>query len=209
MNLTPEQAKVLDFVVETQKATGAPPTVREIAKHFGYASPNNASQHLRLIEAKGYIRRTPGRARGLVVTEARRFAGQTDAEGVAGRRVPIVGRIAAGEPIESDPVHDAGLTLDADLFRGGNLMSVRVIGDSMTGAGIMNGDYAVIQQQANVEDGEIAAVLLENDVTLKRVYRQGGRLVLQAENPAHSDIHVDETTAVRILGKLKGIVRTC
>lgn len=206
MNLTSEQTKVLDFVIATQRATGAPPTVREIARHFGYASPNNASQHLRLIEAKGHIKRIHGRARGLEISNPFRVHA-SDSETSAVRSVPIVGRIAAGQPITAVESREGSLSLDPDLFRGGELMSLRVKGDSMEGAGIFNGDFAVIQLQPDVNNGEVAAVLLEDEATLKRVFKEPNTLILHAENPKYADIRVSSERAVRIIGKLRGVVR--
>lgn len=202
--LTKEQNKVLDFIMAARKESGAPPTVREIAAHFGYRSPNNVRQHLRLIEQKGYIRRLPGRARGIEVLV--RGADEKDARRVD---VPIIGDIAAGTPITAVENLVGMVTLDRDLFKGEGLFSLRVRGDSMKDAGILDGDLAVIRSQASVADGEIGAVVIDGEATLKRIFRRTQGLVLRAENEAYADIEVASDREVQIAGRLAGVVRKC
>jgi repressor LexA len=200
--LTAEQQKVFDYVVDFQHRNGMPPTVREIAAHFGYRSPNAAGQHLRLIERKGYLRRRAHRARGLHVE------GQTGGATRAARQVPVVGAIAAGQPLTAVQNLEATVTLDADLFGGEDLFCLRVRGDSMNGAGILDGDLAVVRRQQRVDNGAIAAVVIEEDATLKRVFLEGRRLVLRADNPSYADIVVEPGSRVTVAGKLVGVVRT-
>ncbi len=201
--LTSEQKKVFEFLVATQRETGAPPTVREICTHFGYRSPNNAAQHLRLIEKKGYIRRLSGRSRGieLMATAVERHSDTID--------VPIVGTIAAGTPLTAVENIDGTVSLDRGLFGNDDIFSLRVKGESMKNAGIFDGDIAIIRVQPQVDDGEIAAVIIEDEATLKRVIRQDGKIVLRAENPAFEDIIVPPDRQIAIAGKLRGVMRTC
>jgi repressor LexA len=201
--LTLEQKKVFDYLVATQQETGAPPTVREICTYFGYRSPNNAQQHLRLIEKKGYIRRLPGRSRGIELTAVASVEHNETVD------VPIVGTIAAGTPLTAVENVDGSIALDRNMFGNDDIFSLRVKGDSMKNAGIFNGDIAIIRVQPQVDDGEIAAVIIEDEATLKRVIREDGRVVLRAENPDFQDIVVPPDRQIAIAGKLRGVMRKC
>lgn len=203
--LTDEQQKVFGFILKCKREDGAPPTVREIAEEFGYKSPNNASQHLRLIESKGYIRRTPGRSRGIEILI------DTPEEATPDKRlyVPLVGEIAAGSPITAIENIEDHIALDSNIFRGEKLFSLRVRGDSMQDAGILNGDLAIIKQQPVVDNGDIAAVIIEGEATLKRYIKENNQIRLRAENPAYDDIIVQSDRDVHIAGKLSGVLRKC
>jgi repressor LexA len=203
IKLTTRQKQVLSYVKDQQRQTGFVPTLQETAKHFGFKSLNSVRQHLRLIEKKGFVHRLPGRSRALIVTGS---DGRNDTDVV---RVPLLGRIPAGDPVVANEDTEALLTLPAHLFRGRQLFALRVHGASMKGAGILNGDIAVFDATPDVEDGTIAAVLIEDEATLKRVYRKSKCLLLKAENPAFRDIQVAscETQRARIIGALVGVVR--
>lgn len=212
--LTEEQKRVFDFIVACRRTSGAPPTVREIAAHFGYRSPNSARQHLRLIEQKGYIRRLPGRARGIEVLVRRRAGGRGYAKSRrAGRErvvnVPIVGTVAAGTAVTAVENIEDTIALDRGLFSGGDFFSLYVKGDSMKGAGILDGDIAIVRRQASVDDGEIAAVIIDGEATLKRFKRRKRSVVLKAENPAYRDMVLGSERDIQIAGKLAGIIRKC
>lgn len=136
--LTPRQKQVLAFVKNRQRETGFAPTIQETATHFGFKSPNSVRQHLRLIERKGFVHRVPRRSRALVVVKVN---AREEADSV---RVPLLGRIPAGIPAIAYEEAEEVLTLPAHLFRGGQFFALRVRGDSMKGAGILNGDIAVL-----------------------------------------------------------------
>jgi repressor LexA len=201
--LTARQAQIFAFVKDRQRETGMIPTIQETAKHFGFKSLNSAQQHFRLIEKKGFIQRLPGISRGLIVAQSE---GGAYPESI---RVPLLGRIQAGKPALANEFDDAMLTLPADLFRGSGLFALKVRGTSMEGAGILDRDIAVIDSMAEVKDGVVAAVLIEDEATLKRVYRRTDGLLLKAENPMFQDIEVSGSAAerTRVLGALIGIVR--
>jgi repressor LexA len=201
--LTARQKEVLAFVEDRQRRTGFAPTLQETAKHFGFRSPNSVRQHFRLIEKKGFVHRVPGRSRALVVV---RFDGGGESDSV---RVPLLGRIPAGHPLVAHEDTETLLTLPAHLFRGSQLFALRVHGNSMKGAGILNGDVAVLDAAPEVRDGAIAAVLIEDEATLKRVYRRPEGLLLKAENPTFRDIEVaaSEAQRARVVGVLVGVVR--
>lgn len=201
--LTARQMQVLAFVKDRQRDTGLVPTIQETATHFGFKSLNSARQHFRLIEKKGFIHRVPGRSRGLVVV---RPEGGGDQDSV---RVPLLGRIPAGHPVLAHEDTEALLTLPAGIFHGSGLFALRVRGTSMEGAGILDGDIAVLDSMMEVKDGVIAAILIEDEATLKHVYRRPEGLLLKAENPVFRDIEVPPSAAerARVLGALVGVVR--
>ena len=215
--LTTSQEKVLSFIKACQKAHGSPPTIREIAQHFGYRSINNVRQHLRLIERKGYIRLNRGKARGVEVVigfgaESSGLPGSLGssgssglsglsgllgssglsalAEGGDGIQVPLIGSVPAGEPITAVENREGFITLDSNLFKGPGLFTLRVRGESMKGVGILDGDIAIIRQQQTAESGDIVVALINGEATLKRYIRQNGKIIFHAENPEFADITI-------------------
>ena len=124
--------------------------------------------------------------------------------------IPILGSIAAGVPIWAEQNLEGFLPISPTLFGGGELFALHVLGDSMTGIGIKNGDIAVIKRTDCVENGDIAAVLVEHEATLKRIYLSSKALVLKSENPAFADqiYDMNQNNLIRILGSYKGIIRT-
>ena len=204
-SLTDKQSKIYEFIGAWQVKNGYPPTQEEIRDHFGFGSPNAVRSHLALIEKKGYIRLNCGKARGIQLVPSPATVIQQQ-EG----SIPLLGSIAAGVPIWAEQNFEDHLPIPPSLFGGDELFALHVFGDSMTGAGIRNGDIAVIQRRDSVENGEIAAVLIEQEVTLKRVYLSSESLVLKSENPAYEDLKyaAGKSDLIRILGRYRGIVRT-
>lgn len=202
-SLTARQQQVLAFVEDRQQQTGFAPTLQETAKHFGFKSQNTVREHLRLIQKKGFVHRVPGRSRALVVV---RVNGSSNTDSV---RVPLLGRIPAGNPVTADEEREALLTLPSQFFRGRQLFALRVHGNSMKDAGILNGDIAVLDASRDALDGSISAVLIDDEATLKRVYRKPEGLVLKAENTDFRDIKISpaEAEQTRIVGVLVGVVR--
>ena len=204
-SLTDKQSKIYEFIVAWQKDNSYPPTQAEMRDYFGFGSLNAVRSHLVLIEKKGHIRLNCGKARGiqLALSSAPVFRQQKDS-------IPLLGSIAAGVTIWAEQNFENHLPIPPALFGGGELFALHVLGDSMTGAGIRNGDIAVIQRRDCVENGEIAAVLIEQEATLKRVYLSSNSLVLKAENPAFEDLKyaTGKSNLIRILGRYQGIVRT-
>lgn len=201
-DLTGEQQRVFDFVVTCLDRLGMPPTIREISEHFGYKSINNARQHLRLIARKGYIRLLEGKARGIELA-----VGLTQNLRGGEIRVPLVGMVPAGKPVTAVENIDEYITLDSSMFRGEGLFTLRVKGDSMEGAGVLDGDIAVVRQQPTARNGEIVVALIDEDATLKRFYKRGSKVVLHAENPQYEDIVLEQDRAVNVVGKLVGVIR--
>jgi repressor LexA len=201
--LTARQKEVLDFVEDCQRRTGFCPSLQETAEHFGFKSPNSVRQHIRLIEQKGFLRRVRGRSRALVVVRPER---QRDSDIV---RVPLLGRIPAGIPNIAQEETETVLTLPSQLFSGRRLFALRVHGSSMNDAGILSGDIAILDETSEVVNGAIAAVLIEDEATLKRVYRKSTGVLLKSGNSAFRDIQLTSQDArqTRVIGRLIGVVR--
>ncbi|MDF0492749.1 transcriptional repressor LexA [Bradyrhizobium yuanmingense] len=200
--LTPRQRQIFEFVEEHMAATGAPPTLEEICDRFSFKSPNAAREHLRLIEQKGYLQRAPRRARGIRI-------GREDSALGDLVRVPLLGRIVAGNPTEAVENIEARLPLPRALLGGARLFALRVGGRSMEGAGIFDGDIAILNGEVEVANGAIAAVLVGEETTLKRVFRSRDGVRLRAENPEFPDVVFDQSNAgaLRVAGLLVGVLR--
>ncbi|MCX5828429.1 MAG: transcriptional repressor LexA [Deltaproteobacteria bacterium] len=204
--LTDKQSEIYDFIGAWQLKNGYPPTQAEICSHFKYGSLNAVRSHLALIEKKGYIHLNFGKARGIQLTLVSGPVIRQEENSI-----PLLGNIAAGVPIWAEHNFEDRLPIPPALFGDGELFALHIHGDSMTGAGIRNGDIAVIQRKDRVDNGEIAAVLVDQqEATLKRVYLSSDSLVLKSENPAFEDLQYDmgKNDLVRILGRYRGIVRT-
>lgn len=196
--LTPRQRQVLDFVTFHLERRGYPPTLREIAAHLGISGTLGASKHLAALERKGLLRRSAGSSRGLAV------AGRTG----AAPQLPVVGTVRAGAPAPADEEIEGYCTVDP-AHRHGAAFCLRVKGDSMVGAGILEGDLALVRPQPTAHSGEIVVALVDGEATLKRFFREAGRIRLQPENPRLAPIVVRPGEAeVVLVGKVVGLIRT-
>lgn len=201
--LTQRQAQIYSFLQEYHRREGVVPTLQEICKHFRFKSVNAAREHLRLIERKGLLHRSPGRPRAIkLAIKLPEISQQTIG-------VPLLGRIAAGQPSTALEEIEDTLPLPRQLFHGKRLFALRVRGESMIGAGIFDGDVAVLDAEREVRDGEIAAVVFEGEATLKRVFKTPKGLRLHAENPSIPDrlVRGGEHNSIRIAGVLVGTMR--
>ena len=180
-NPTERQKQVLDYIQRHRTRHGVPPTVREIQEHFGFASPNAAASHLRALAQKGLLRRAPGAARGLTVTG-------DDRRDVAA--IPVFGDIPAGFPDVREQWPDGCVYADLDsldIRRTARTFAVRVRGDSMNGAHILDGDIVVLELR-EPNHGNIVAALIDGETTLKRYLVRNRRPFLRAENPQYPDL---------------------
>jgi len=178
---------------------GYPPTVREVAAHFGI-QPRAAADHLAALKRKGYLHREPGRSRGLSLVGR-------GPEAVV--EVPILGRIAAGQPLLASQQVEDTLPLPRSWVRGDEVFLLRVQGDSMAPL-ILPGDLVMVRVQPRVDRGDIAAVLIYDEATVKRVYEEAGGLVLKGDNPTFTPLRFSPAEAaelVQILGKVVGVYR--
>jgi repressor LexA len=160
--------------------------------------------HLALIEKKGFLHLNYGKARGIQLSSPAPVARRQNGF------IPLLGSIAAGDPTMAEQNYECELPVSPALFGKGELFALHVRGDSMIGAGIRKGDIAIIQKMECVENGEIAAVLIENEATLKRVFLSAHALLLKAENPAYKALRYtgEKRNFIRILGRYQGIIRT-
>ena len=197
-NLTNRQQKVLDFIIDYLKDVGYPPTIREVASEFGISS-KGAYDHLVAIEKKGYIRRDPAKPRAIELMD---FVSRGSHGSVV--EIPVVGRVAAGEPLLATQNIERTITLSTDLIRTEEPFALKVKGDSMIEAGILEDDYVIVKQQRAAEQGEIVVALIGDDATVKRFYKAGDHVRLQPENSTMEPIIAKDVT---ILGKVIGLFR--
>ena len=185
---------------------GAPPTIRELREGLQLKSLRGVTVHLDALSRKGYIERSR-QARGirLMKKEQREAGAPVTPVPVL---IPVLGQIAAGEPILAEQNVEERLAVDPRWIPGPGCFAVRVHGDSMINAGISTGDYVVVRPQADAVNGEIVAVLIEGEATVKRFFREKGRIRLQPENPAFEPMFVQpKDQSIRIMGKVVGLFR--
>lgn len=197
--LTTRQEEVLSFIRNFIKEKKYPPTIREVAAQFTI-SVKGAYDHLKALEKKSVLRCDPNRSRSIEILEEEQETREEDQ--VA--EVPLLGRVAAGLPLWAEANFDGTVPVPRAYLRSGSYFALRVKGESMTGAGIMDGDIALIRQQTMAENGQIVVAMLEESVTLKRFFKESSRIRLQSENPAFPPLYSQD---VKILGRLAGIIR--
>ncbi|MDR1015993.1 MAG: transcriptional repressor LexA [Coriobacteriales bacterium] len=219
-NLTRRQRDVLTYLVDFIQDNGFAPSIRQIAKAAGIASPSTIHNHLTQLEAKGFIRRESDQARSISLQPAAFAALELpDPELARGGefaaseqfvRLPLVGRIAAGEPILAEQNVEETYTLPKNLVGDAASFMLEVHGNSMIEAGINDGDYVVVQEQSDARNGEIVVALIDDSATVKSFYRDpqrdgGVRIRLQPQNAALEPIYPDQ---LQILGKVTALLRT-
>ncbi len=197
-DLTPRQAEILALIQEYINDEGYPPTRMEIADAFGFRSPNAAEEHLRALERKGYIELLQGSSRGIRVLE-----GEVEPEGL-----PVVGRVAAGEPILAQEHVEDHYPVDPALFHPRAHYLLRVRGMSMKDIGIMDGDLLAVHRTRTAQNGQIVVARLNDEVTVKRFRRRGSIVYLMPENEDFEPIRVDlREQSLDIEGLGVGILR--
>ena len=215
--LSKRQEQILEFVREYASDHGYPPSVREIGAACGLASPSTVHVHLKVLQDAGYIRRDPNKPRALEVVGMEHAKPQTapkDDKSVklefVGKEagtvsLPLVGRVAAGTPILAEQNIEETITLPTSLVGDSSSYVLRVRGESMIGAGIFDGDYIVVREQAEAHNGEIVVALIDDSATVKTFYREADRIRLQPENPTMEPIYA---TNPRILGRVTAVIRS-
>ena len=206
--LTGRQQEIWQFLTEYVGSHGYPPTVREIGEQVGLASPSTVHAHLANLERAGYLRRDPTKPRALELLRDRPAADGGEAAEV--HKLPLLGSIAAGAPLLAEENVDDYLAVPEPLSRGGEEFLLRIRGDSMIDAGILDGDIVVVRRTQDARNGEIVAALVgddesANEATVKRFFREGARIRLQPENAALEPIYAPH---VQILGKVVGVFRS-
>lgn len=192
-NLTNKQKNVLKFIYRKIRQQNLPPTIREIAREFGFSSTGTVRDYLKALVNKGYIRITANKSRAIELVSDALFS------------VPILGRVQAGLPSLAVEEIEGYLNLDALMFSDESAFALRVRGDSMNGAGIMPDDLVLVRRQNVAQTGETVVALIEDEATVKYLQKHNGGYVLQAANPAYLPIPVDEN--VSIIGKVISVVR--
>ena len=206
--LTGRQQEIWDFLVGYVDQHGYPPTVREIGDAVGLASPSTVHAHLANLERAGLLKRDPTKPRALELSG--RLGRGKAARAVEDRGLPLVGQIAAGGPLLAEQDIEEYMRIPEQLERGGADFLLRVKGDSMVNAGILDGDVVVVRRQDTAQDGDIVVALAGEDetsdeATVKRFFRENGRIRLQPENDSLAPIYASH---VQILGKVTGVFRT-
>ena len=195
--LTRRQREVFEFVRGYAGEHGYPPAVRDIGRALGLASPSTVHGHLAKLERAGLLRRDPSKPRALEL-----LVGATG--GAAGRGLPLVGRVAAGRPILAEENIEDYVEVPELAGGGQGEFVLRVAGDSMREAGILEGDFVVVREQQTADDGDIVVALVEDEATVKRFFRERDHVRLQPENAAMEPIRVRE---IRVLGRVVGVCR--
>ena len=201
--LTERQRQFYDFIVQHIREDGYPPTIREIMDAFGIASTNGVRTTLFALEKKGYIRRHPMRSRGIELMD---YVERIPAQNV--KTIPIIGRVAAGEPVLAVQNIESTLTVDDSFVPSDTVFGLRVHGESMKNAGILDGDYVLARQQDHAEKGDIIVALIGEDATVKRYVPDKGFIQLMPENEHFDPIIVSRhSESFRIAGKVVGLMR--
>ncbi len=207
--LTARQQEIWQFLVDYVDRHGYPPTVREIGEAVGLASPSTVHAHLANLERAGLIKRDPTKPRALDLVGHRRERQRVESPARDVQRLPLLGRIAAGGPLLAEQDVEEHVPVPEPLFGSADFL-LRVTGDSMVQAGILDGDTLVVRKQSDAQNGDVVVALAGDDeaadeATVKTFYREAGRVRLQPENDALEPIYAEH---VQILGKVIGVFRS-
>ncbi len=211
--MTKMQQRIYDYIAETTRQQGYPPSVREIGEAVGLKSPSTVHFHLKHMEELGVLTKGAGKGRAITLADRQETVKPAPAPELKPRftepeipagRVPVVGNVAAGTPILAQELIEDYLTFDTG-GRDGEYFALRVRGESMLGAGILPDDLVVVHQQQDARSGDIVVALLEDEATVKRLQRKGGETWLLPENPDYRPIDGRNAT---ILGKVSAVIRT-
>ena len=202
--LTKRQRDILEMIIQYVRREGRPPSIPEIALYFGISSPNGVAKHLDALETKGVIERGRG-ARAIRIAPEYMDERSDDVT-----YAPVLGRIAAGEPILAAEYSEDTIPLPKSMLAGvESPFLLEVKGESMIEDGILPGDYVILARDMAVRDGDIAAVRIDDEATVKRVFKEKGRIRLQPSNEAYMPIILeDDGRTVEIVGKVVGLIRS-
>lgn len=194
-----KQQEILQYIKDETLSKGYPPAVREICQAVGLKSPASVHAHLSALEEMGYIRRDPSKPRAIEIT---------DDEFALTRReisnIPIVGNVAAGEPLLAEQNIRDYYPIPADMLPNDQVFMLKVRGDSMTGSGILDGDLVVVRQTSAASNGDMVVALIEDGATVKYFYKEKGHFRLQPDNPDYEPIITQEAV---VLGIVIGVIR--
>lgn len=210
--LNPRQQQILDFLRDHSRRHAYPPTVREIGQAVGLSSSSTVQNHLNSLETRGYIHRDPSKSRTVEVVDSPAAQGAARIASAKIIALPLVGRVAAGTPVLAEQNIEDHLTVGQEIARSDDSFGLTVHGDSMIGAGIHDGDIVVVRPRKDAPaNGTIVVARIENqqtgesEVTVKRFYREAGRVRLQPENPALEPIYARDNLALE--GVVTAVIR--
>jgi len=209
--LTDRQREIFEYIQDRIKVWGYPPTIREIGEHLGIRSTNGVADHLKALKRKGYLNHEERKSRALTPVKQ----GKTTvvrAIGFQGRgiAVPILGRVAAGEPILAEEHAEGSVVVDSVLLGDGRkVFALKVVGDSMIDDGIHDGDYIFVRKRETAERGDIVVVIIEGEATVKRYFPEADRIRLQPANVRMQPIYVHKKDfkSIQIIGIVVGVYR--
>lgn len=197
--LTSRQKELLDFLKDFVKEKGFPPTLREMASHFGLKGPRGPQKTLHILERKGFIHKIPGGSRAIEIM------GSSSNQTIP---VPVLGRVRAGEPILAIENIEGYINLDRSLISSKDVFLLRVQGESMIDAHIQDGDFALVKPQSDAENGEIVVALIEDEATIKRIFQKRDLIHLEPAHPTMEPLVIKKgEKQVLIVGKVVGIFR--
>jgi len=205
MDLTKRQQEIFDFVKKYSASHGYPPTVRDIGKAVGLASSSTVHAHLSNLEKVGLLRRDPSKPRAIELLDRAVESAVETVRGVVRPGVPVVGSVAAGQPVLAEENIEDYVQLPPEIGGEDGEFILRVRGDSMKDAGILEGDHVVVRRQEIADDGDIVVALVGEEATVKRFFREADHVRLQPENDAYEPIR---STEVELLGRVVGLYRS-
>jgi repressor LexA len=193
-SLSASQKKVLDFIEKFNSKHGYPPTYETIAENLGYAGKSSVQHFVQILEDKGYLTKQNRLSDGLTIHKGENF-------------IPLLGKVAAGLPIEHRK-YDEKIDVPVSMLRSsGNYFALQVSGDSMIGEGILDGDYVIIRKQATASNGDIVVAEVGDEATIKRYYKKKNQVELHSANPKYKPIILTENAPLRIVGIWYGLIR--
>ena len=198
-SISEKQTAILEFIKKEILAKGYPPAVREICAAVGLNSPATVHSHLHILENKGYIRRDPSKPRAIEIIDEDFNPGRREYA-----QIPMVGYVAAGQPILAEENIQEYFPIPADMLPNDQVFMLKVRGDSMINAGILDGDQVIVRQTQQARNGDMVVALIDDSATVKTFYKEKGHIRLQPENPDYDPILVED---VKILGQVIGVFR--
>jgi len=197
--ISAKQQEILEYIKETILKKGYPPAVREICEAVNLKSTSSVHSHLETLEENGYIRRDPTKPRAIEILDDHFNLTRREVA-----NIPLIGSVAAGQPILAQENIENYFPVPVDLIPNQETFILKVKGESMINAGILDGDHIIVAQQETADNGDIVVALLDDSATVKRFYRENSQIRLQPENDTMEPIYA---TDVQILGKVVGLLR--
>lgn len=199
-----KQHEILEFIQSQIKAQGFPPTVREICEAVGLSSPSTVHGYLKRLEKRGLLKISSSKNRAIRIADETKKNTGSPTPVPEHLEVPVIGRVSAGLPISAEENRERTFPLPMDFAHGKDVFMLRVQGESMINAAILNGDYVIVQKQDIARNGDIIVALIDDEATVKTYYKEDGYFRLQPENDFMEPIIVDHLT---VLGKVIGVYR--